>query len=105
MVTNVLFVYYAMKYLHWEAAPTYINIPALTQLRALATQLQKQGDYERSQSGEDLTQLGKVAGLVHETSFLKVQCSSEYSTPKHVVTSFLCFVFVCLFVCLFCSKA
>ena len=44
---------------------------------------------------------GQVAGLVRETSFLKVQCSSEYSTPKHVVTSFLCFVFVCLFVCLF----
>ena len=39
---------------------------------------------------------GQVAGLVRETSF---QCSSEYPTPKHVVTSFLCFVFVCLFVC------
>ena len=92
MVSNVLFVYlsprkntiyrpvpignhvcsilYTMKYLHRKVAPTYINIPALAQHRALATQLQKQGDCEQPQSREELTQLGKWLDWYVKLSFL-----------------------------------
>ena len=54
---HVCSILYTMKYLHQEAAPIYMNIPALAQYRALAIQLQKQGNHERPQSREELTQL------------------------------------------------
>ena len=67
---HVCFILYTMKYLHQEAVPTYINLPALVQHRSLATQLQKQGDCEQPQSREELTQPGKWLDWYVKLSFL-----------------------------------
>ena len=61
---HVCFILYTVKYLHQEAVPTYINLPAL------ATQLQKQCDCEQPQSREELTQPGKWLDWYMKHSFL-----------------------------------
>jgi len=50
---------YALKYYHRDNAPRFAEVPIISQLRKMATVLQKQGDLERTSTREDLQALNK----------------------------------------------
>lgn len=56
---HVSAIIYAVKFLHSDAAPRYVGVPVLAQMRSMATQLQKSGERSRLQTREELAQQGK----------------------------------------------
>ena len=59
MANHVSSILYVIKFQNQASAPQYKDVPLLSQLRSIATQLQVRGESQRNQSKEDLIEEGR----------------------------------------------